>query len=399
MHPSHLSPLLSRDFIANPPNPANRAILTAHHLRSAARTLVYCSGACLVLLTLLFLPILYIQAPFPLPSSHLPHPFHRALLSHDDHLSVMFAAIGDWGRHGNDNQRTVSRALENALPSDLTCVISVGDNFYPNGVRSVRDPHFNLSFEAVYAGPRIHPVPWLVALGNHDYRGSVRAQLLYSTVSPRWIMPARYFSRWLSPALLAVFLDTTPLADARRRPRPPDPPAFDIRARQLAWLRDVLASAPPTARLLIVGHHNMYSPSIVGHLGVRRVRHAVEPILRPYANRIVAYLCGHEHYLAHMQPSRWRYGGKANPVDHFITGAGSKLRPVVQVPDGEADYWTECCGVLPHSTNVSVARTAWSASENGFLTFRIQGVFFTATAFNCSGHVIYQYTKVLPSLE
>ena len=70
-------------------------------------------------------------------------------------------------------------------------VISVGDNFYENGVASLQDPHWQQSFEHVYAAKSLQ-VPWYVVLGNHDYRGNVDAQLDYGKTHPRWNMPARY---------------------------------------------------------------------------------------------------------------------------------------------------------------------------------------------------------------
>ena len=72
--------------------------------------------------------------------------------------------------------------------------ISVGDNFYEEGVRSTEDPKWAALFEQIYTAPALQS-RWDVILGNHDYRGDVQPQIDYSGNSPRWRMPARYYSR------------------------------------------------------------------------------------------------------------------------------------------------------------------------------------------------------------
>ena len=50
-----------------------------------------------------------------------------------------------------------------------------------------------LNFESVYTDPSLE-CDWYVALGNHDYKGEVQAEIAYSKISRRWNMPARYFA-------------------------------------------------------------------------------------------------------------------------------------------------------------------------------------------------------------
>ena len=76
-------------------------------------------------------------------------------------------------------------------------VISVGDHFYDDGVLSDKDPRWKSGFEDIY-----HPslAPWYVVFGNHDVRGSIKAQIEYSKRSsvnghPRWIAPSSYYSQ------------------------------------------------------------------------------------------------------------------------------------------------------------------------------------------------------------
>lgn len=318
-------------------------------------------------------------------------------LTHSIQKAVVFAAIGDWGRRGSFHQNGTARALASVIPGDTAMVISVGDNFYDRGVKSVMDSHFVESFQRVYSHPKLRNVPWYLALGNHDHHGSTRAQILYSNISPLWNMPARYFALRIAPNLLIIFLDTTPLSDshagseARKHPYiKPD--------QQLLWLQYILATSPRTTRFLIIGHHNMYSSSVAGHKGVLSVRDKVEPLLVPFSTRIVAYIAGHEHSLMHLHPYGQPGLTPLSNIEHFVTGAGSKLRQIEYSPISTEEYWRKCCGVLALSRNESVPRTVWAESVNGFFIFRIENDTFYASAYNESADVIYQYRRLLAPL-
>jgi len=55
--------------------------------------------------------------------------------------SLAFLAVGDWGREGSSHQRDVAvRMGESAKEIGTRFVISVGDNFYEDGVTGLDDP-------------------------------------------------------------------------------------------------------------------------------------------------------------------------------------------------------------------------------------------------------------------
>ena len=109
--------------------------------------------------------------------------------------SFSFIVLGDFGRVGDYYQKDVAREMGHAtIALDAEFIISVGDNFYPNGVQSTQDYHWISSFESIYKDPGLY-TDWYVALGNHDYRGNVQAQIDYSNISRRWNMPDRYYSK------------------------------------------------------------------------------------------------------------------------------------------------------------------------------------------------------------
>ncbi|UIZ27796.1 hypothetical protein KXD40_004745 [Peronospora effusa] len=104
--------------------------------------------------------------------------------------SLSIFGIGDWGNTPDDSsccsgshtnmdlhaQRTVAylmnlRAQQWRSP-DAVC--GHGDNFYWVGINSLesRDPRFKVSFEDIYNGSSLLPVPWFNVMGNHDYGGA-----------------------------------------------------------------------------------------------------------------------------------------------------------------------------------------------------------------------------------
>ena len=108
-----------------------------------------------------------------------------------------FLVFGDWGRRGEQDQVEVAEQMARAAGDvQPRFIVSVGDNFYENGVESVDDPQWQKSFEEVYHDSKLQ-VPWYCILGNHDYHapGDCDAQIAYHRINPRWNMPADIISR------------------------------------------------------------------------------------------------------------------------------------------------------------------------------------------------------------
>lgn len=277
----------------------------------------------------------------------------------DDALS--FLAIGDWGRNGEFRQKDVAdRMGEAAGQLGAEFVMSLGDNFYPNGVASVHDYQFIRSFEQVY-GAHSLMVDWYVVLGNHDYRGNADAQIEYSNISRRWRMPSRYYSfeRELDDdsgeKALFVFIDSSPFEkkyyseDTYR-----EAVSKQDTARQKVWLEKTLGESKAKWKF-VVGHHPLYS-------GGKRldetgdVRSSFEAIFERY--RVDAYFAGHEHDLQH---------NVAKTVHHFISGAGSEIRPT-----GHAPF------------------TRFGKSVQGFMCFSVTSKAMLVQAVDYRGNVIYK---------
>jgi len=228
-----------------------------------------------------------------------------------------FLIFGDWGRQGEQDQIEVATQMaKTARDLKPGFIISVGDNFYENGVQSVEDPHWQKSFEDVYSDPALR-LPWHCILGNHDYHANCDAQIAYNKFNPRWNMPARYYtqSHRIDAATTADFfyLDTTPMIkgyykDGSERTRAQvitqDVPA------QLAWFKTALATSTAQWKI-VIGHHPIYSGG--GHGDTTELIENILPLL--HEHKVQAYFNGHDHDLQHLV---------AGDVNLFDTGAGSQ---------------------------------------------------------------------------
>lgn len=233
-----------------------------------------------------------------------------------------FYVLGDWGRNGFEHQKDVANAMNAAAyVLEPEFIFSTGDNFYPNGIASVNDPYWQSSFENVYNGHLLY-CPWYVALGNHDYRGNVEAQIEYSDISKRWTMPSRYFyvDKILEDDVTRarfIVLDTSPFEDDYyEEGKYKNAVSSQDTAKQMQWLKETLANNA-NEWTIVIGHHPFYTS------GKRVddtpfVRNHFEPVLEKYS--VHAYFAGHEHDLQHQKPDNIF-------THHFVSGAGSEVRP------------------------------------------------------------------------
>lgn len=237
---------------------------------------------------------------------------------------ISFLAIGDFGRHGAFTQKEVARDMGTVAEIlDLNFTVSVGDNFYPNGVQSTQDYQWFSSFENVYTHHLLHE-PWFVALGNHDYEGNVQAQIDYTAVSRRWEMPSRYFERLIKISkgkyLQLLVIDTNPFV-AKYRSDPQKYPGINNEDRkvQLEWIESRLNTKDPEiAWKIVVGHHPLYSGGKrKNEQETKDTELLFEPLFTKYG--VDAYICGHEHDLQIIRK-------KDKKLTQFLSGAGSELR-------------------------------------------------------------------------
>lgn len=199
-------------------------------------------------------------------------------------------ALGDWGSGLPDQKKVAEAMARRAEAEPIDMVVTLGDNFYPSGVRSLEDPHWKRDFEDMYAAPSLQ-VPWWVALGNHDYRGNIQAQIDYSARSPRWKLPARYYQQRFDPSpelsVELFVIDTEALLHGEGGDQ-----------AQLDWLTRQLAASRARWKV-VAGHHPLVSHG--EHGNTEALRRRLEPLLT--AQGVDLYLAGHDHTLE-LQPAR-----------------------------------------------------------------------------------------------
>ncbi|KAG2265628.1 hypothetical protein Bca52824_072707 [Brassica carinata] len=233
--------------------------------------------------------------------------------------SISFLVIGDWGRRGLYNQSQVALQMGKiGEKMDIDFVVSTGDNIYDNGMKSIDDPAFQLSFANIYISPSLQK-PWYLVLGNHDYRGDVEAQLspALRSIDSRWICMRSF----IVDAEIAelFFVDTTPFVDAYFLN--PEGQNYDWRgvSPRESYLQTTLKDLETSLRestakwKIVVGHHAIKSASIHGN--TKELESLLLPILE--ANNVDLYVNGHDHCLQHISTSQ-------SPIQFLTSGGGSK---------------------------------------------------------------------------
>ena len=168
----------------------------------------------------------------------------------------------DLGRNGYYDQKTIAELMgEMAGTVDPQCVLAVGDIHHFNGIASLQDPLWMTNYELIYSHPDLM-IDWFPVCGNHEYRGNTDAFLHYGSISRRWMMPAKYYTKVFThkkTTVRVIFLDTAPLIDKYRQDSEtyPDARKEDMQA-QLSWLDETLKNAHEDW-VIVVGHHPIYA--------------------------------------------------------------------------------------------------------------------------------------------
>lgn len=202
---------------------------------------------------------------------------------------IRVLAFGDFGTGSVAQKQTAAAmvAYNKIHPFDFG--LTLGDNFYPRGMKSPDDPRWQTQWEQLY-GP-MH-IPFYAVLGNHDWSGadSPAAEILYATKSQNWHMPSPYYTFTAGSVQFFAF----------------DTPAMD--EAELKWLDEALTRS--TARWKVVfGHYHIYSATRGDN---KELIARLLPILKK--DHVDVYLNGHDHNLQELKPE----GG----VHFFVSGGG-----------------------------------------------------------------------------
>jgi tartrate-resistant acid phosphatase type 5 len=207
--------------------------------------------------------------------------------------SIHVVALGDFGT-GSPQQFKVAhvmKQLQEQKPFDFG--LTLGDNFYPNGVSSPDDPQWKAKWEDVY-----NPVgiPFYATLGNHDYMrpDGPAAEVMHTQLSKSWKMPATHYTFTAGPVQFFA-IDTIELSDSL------------LPNIELAWLDAEIAKSHARWKV-VYGHYQIYSATRGDE------RNLIDRLLPLLRNRVDVYLCGHDHNLQELKPE--------DGVHFFVSGGG-----------------------------------------------------------------------------
>ncbi len=204
--------------------------------------------------------------------------------------SVSFLVFGDWGS-GMRLQREVAGAMARfSAQHKPDFAVSVGDNFYDNGVSGHDDPQWAAKFETMYPRAAM-PFPFFAVLGNHDWVTNPATQFSYRGPSGRWRMDGFYYKIAARNGLLDLFMVDTDLWL-------PQYHAEKLADKQTAWLDDELGRSKAKWKI-VVGHHPPFTDGIHQiESDMRIVRGVVTPLLAKHGVQLM--LSGHDHDLQHI---------------------------------------------------------------------------------------------------
>lgn len=248
---------------------------------------------------------------------------------------------GDAGT-GNEAQYAVAAAARQVCRDEgVGLAVGLGDNIYENGPESAHDDEFATKFEQPNSGI---DVPWLMVLGNHDCSGLIPGsggdpsrgdrEVAYATTSPRWYMPARYYSVALPAAagadapLVEFFaLDTNPVASTVAQLDPYFYWNGPYMREQRRWLDAALTASRATWKI-VLGHHpylnngkhgnaGSYDGFVIGNYtsGV----HLKELYEEVVCGRADLILSGHDHTLQILEPT-----ARSRGTRQIVCGAAGK---------------------------------------------------------------------------
>ncbi len=248
-----------------------------------------------------------------------------------------FVVIGDFGtkKYGaKDPQQIVARVMQDyhaRRPWDFG--LTVGDNFYPDGLETAANPRWQSGWENIYGRLGIR---FYATMGNHDWRSGAEGLIEYT--SSTWYMESTFYTFRAGPVQFFA-LDTVTLT---KKPA------------QLAWLEKALqASRAPWK--IAYGHHPLYSAG--AHGGSKRQRQLLLPLFRKYGVQI--YIAGHEHDMQHLNAADMHFfivGGSGKKPRRIRPGLRSQLAVRAHgfgMFDATPTHITATLVVMPHKLDPS----------------------------------------------
>ncbi|HXN35451.1 MAG TPA: metallophosphoesterase [Opitutaceae bacterium] len=203
---------------------------------------------------------------------------------------IRIVGMGDFGS-GAQAQRDVAAAIVRMGKEEpFNFGVTFGDNFYETGMDSPDDRRWRDWWENLY-GPL--GITFYPSLGNHEWYADDGAAAEITYRSPTWFFPAPYYTFTAGPVQFYA-VDTTEISEA-----------------EVLWLDRAIAGSKARWKV-VYGHHPIFAPEKKKSGEYMKYMQArLWPLLR---GRVDAYLCGHQHAMAHMDAR--------DGVHFFMSGGG-----------------------------------------------------------------------------
>jgi len=282
-------------------------------------------------------------------------------------MGIVFYSIGDWGKPSSGLEATAKSMDLVSRVKPPSFILSLGDNFYPDGVSSSTDEQWETTFRQFFTGKNLF-CPWYSVLGNHDYILNPQAQIDYYLESrdSRWTMPWRYYhvtKTYDNFTIQIVCIDTVQLdlisapgllpREVIRR----EGLAQSVSDTQLVWIEETLG-ASTADWLIVIGHYPVYTGGY--HGSNRNLINLLKPLFIKY--KVDMYIAGHCHHLEHLTDSG---------IEYVISGSGAKT--------GETNR---------------VYQTKFNNKSNGYTIHEIaNGVMKTSFIDSFSSQVLYSFEQ------
>jgi hypothetical protein len=279
-----------------------------------------------------------------------------------DASSYNFFIMSDMGEtlnYGNDSTAHIMNEMAPIIKPRF--IISSGDFFHNNGVKSTTDSLWDLTNSKVFASPYmkidVYPIN-----GNHEYIGNSQATVDYSAINQHWKMEALNYTFVKKidsvTSVRFVMIDTSPFVEKYKR----DPKYHRVKLQDskktTLWLDSVLRTSKEEWKV-VVGHHPIYT-SDFGQGSTYELIKYVDPLLEKYC--VDMYFSGHIHKFEHVQREN---------LDYFSTSNGGSV-PRIATP------WIN---------------TLFVKKTLGFTVCSVSGDMFSIFFVDKRGHVVYTYHK------
>ena len=264
--------------------------------------------------------------------------------------------VGDFGV-GNKAQYNVSYLIEYLIEKyngDL--ILGLGDNIYPEGVTNINDIKFIERFENPYSNlPK--RIKFYNILGNHDYKGNIKAQIKYTNYSDRWTLPNNFycFKKNINRVPVEFFAIDTNVEKLSERNR----------KIQEKWVTDALKNSRARWRI-VYGHHPWKSTGSHGNANNYFLNSLYNKIVETHKVDII--LSGRDHDQQHIHIP--------NLPNLVISGTGSKVRSapkIFRTNNPYLKFYSEnlgCCIIEVSSTKLDIH--FYNTSKKKEYSFKIQ---------------------------